>query len=247
MKILVIGDSCVDKFIYGKCERICPEAPVPVFNPTKVKTNGGMAKNVQANVQSLGVDCDVMTNSELITKTRYVDEKTNQMLIRVDEHDYVKTRIDIDDFKNRVNNYDGIIVADYNKGFLTKEDIEIITDEYDNVFLNTKKKLSWNYIGARFIQLNQYEYQNTIREIDDMRDDIIDKLIVTRGENGCYYQKELYSPPVRVETRDLSGAGDTFTAAFAVSITEDNDIKKAIGFAQECASKVVAKRGVTVI
>ena len=36
-KILVIGDSCTDIFIYGECNRICPEAPVPVFNPIKVK------------------------------------------------------------------------------------------------------------------------------------------------------------------------------------------------------------------
>ena len=32
--ILVIGDSCTDIFVYGKTDRICPEAPVPVFNPT---------------------------------------------------------------------------------------------------------------------------------------------------------------------------------------------------------------------
>ena len=28
-KILVIGDSCKDVHIYGKCERMCPDAPVP--------------------------------------------------------------------------------------------------------------------------------------------------------------------------------------------------------------------------
>ena len=39
MKILVIGDSCKDKYIYGLCERMCPEAPVPVFQPIKEKIN----------------------------------------------------------------------------------------------------------------------------------------------------------------------------------------------------------------
>ena len=246
-KFLVIGDSCVDKFIYGTCDRICPEAPVPVFNPTNVKKSGGMASNVQANVQSLGVDCDIITNGELITKTRYVDNKTNQMLLRVDEHDYVKTKVDIDDIKNRINNYDGVIIADYDKGFLLEEDIEAIIDECDNVFLNTKKKVSWSFTGTRFIQLNQYEYQNTISEIDDMRDEIYEKLIVTCGDRGCYYKKILYPPPRKVEARDLSGAGDTFISAFAVSLVENNDINKAIDFAQDCASKVVAKRGVVTI
>ena len=66
MKFLVIGDSCTDKFIYGKCERICPEAPVPVFTPTGATSNGGMAKNVQANVIALGFDCDIETNKSKI-------------------------------------------------------------------------------------------------------------------------------------------------------------------------------------
>jgi len=35
MKILVIGDSCKDVFIYGKANRLCPEAPVPVFIPQR--------------------------------------------------------------------------------------------------------------------------------------------------------------------------------------------------------------------
>ena len=51
MKILVIGDSCQDVFIYGKCERLCPDAPVPVFIPLKTKKIGGMAFNVYENIK----------------------------------------------------------------------------------------------------------------------------------------------------------------------------------------------------
>ena len=86
-----------------------------------------------------------------------------------------------------------------------------------------------------------------MRELEDMRDDIYDKLIITYGEKGCYYKKKLYPPPRKVEARDLSGAGDTFIAAFVVNLVENNDIDKAIDFAQDCASKVVAKRGVVTI
>ena len=89
MKVLVIGDSCTDKFVYGVCDRICHEAPVPVFNPTYQKANGGMAKNVFNNLISLAKnwDIDLITNEDEITKTRLVDIKTNQMLLRVDEDD----------------------------------------------------------------------------------------------------------------------------------------------------------------
>ena len=76
MKILVIGDSCTDIFIYGRCQRLCPEAPIPIFEPSKTITNDGMAGNVVRNLKSLGVtDVDIITNKEQITKTRYVEDK----------------------------------------------------------------------------------------------------------------------------------------------------------------------------
>ena len=50
-KILVIGESCVDKYIYGMCDRLCPEGPVPVINPIETKTIAGMAANTYANVR----------------------------------------------------------------------------------------------------------------------------------------------------------------------------------------------------
>ena len=58
MKILVIGESCRDVFHYGKCDRLAPEAPAPVFNPLKTVENGGMAKNVYKNLLALGIDAN---------------------------------------------------------------------------------------------------------------------------------------------------------------------------------------------
>ena len=88
-RVLVIGDSCEDIFVYGKCDRICPEAPVPVFVPVETKINGGMSKNVFNNLGSLNpsVEYSLITNPNKIIKTRYVDYKTNQMIVRVDEKD----------------------------------------------------------------------------------------------------------------------------------------------------------------
>ena len=45
-KILVIGELCIDKFVYGEVKRLSPEAPVPVFNPIVTEENRGMAGNV---------------------------------------------------------------------------------------------------------------------------------------------------------------------------------------------------------
>ena len=67
-KILVIGDSCRDVFVYCESDRLCPDVPVPVLNVIDQKDNPGMAKNVQRNIKSLGVMCEIKTNSNLNTR-----------------------------------------------------------------------------------------------------------------------------------------------------------------------------------
>ena len=63
MKILVVGESCCDIFNYGECNRLCPEAPVPIFNSIQTVENGGMALNVKNNIVALNVDTDLYTNT----------------------------------------------------------------------------------------------------------------------------------------------------------------------------------------
>ena len=87
MKILVIGDSCVDAFVYGTIDRVAPEAPVPVIKPVHRKENPGMAANVVKNLEALGAEVDFVTNEKEIRKTRFVDIRYNQMVLRVDEND----------------------------------------------------------------------------------------------------------------------------------------------------------------
>ena len=146
MKILVIGDSCTDVFVYGSCTRLCPEAPIPVFNPSKTITNQGMAGNVLENLRALGVrKTELITNTEQIVKTRYVETKSNQMLLRVDGNDKVSNSFDYK--KVDFDSYDAIIVADYDKGYLTYEDIKIIGEKSNLSFIDTKKTIgSGNYL-----------------------------------------------------------------------------------------------------
>ena len=92
IKFLVIGDSCTDVHIYGKCNRLSPEAPVPILNPIKTIKNGGMAKNVKSNLIKMGAEVQIVTNPNNIKKIRYVDSHTNAMLLRVDEND-ITTRV----------------------------------------------------------------------------------------------------------------------------------------------------------
>lgn len=54
LKVLVIGDVMVDAYIYGKVNRISPEAPIPVVDVTSKENCLGGAANVALNIQSMG-------------------------------------------------------------------------------------------------------------------------------------------------------------------------------------------------
>ena len=68
--ILVIGDSCIDEYIYCSTNRFCPDAPVPILKPEAYVSTEGMAGNVADNLRALGANVDLITNANQIKKTR---------------------------------------------------------------------------------------------------------------------------------------------------------------------------------
>lgn len=59
--ILVIGDLMIDHYLWGKTDRISPEAPVQVIDIQKETTVLGGAGNVVNNLNSLGCNVTVMS------------------------------------------------------------------------------------------------------------------------------------------------------------------------------------------
>lgn len=59
--VLVVGDTMVDKFIWGKVSRISPEAPVPVVEVSNETETLGGAGNVASNITSLGATSYLVT------------------------------------------------------------------------------------------------------------------------------------------------------------------------------------------
>jgi bifunctional ADP-heptose synthase (sugar kinase/adenylyltransferase) len=243
MTILVIGESCVDIFQYGDCKRLCPEAPVPVFNPTRKIENGGMAFNVYRNLQSLETKCYIYTNDNYldIKKTRFIDEKTNHMFMRLDENDLDFKRCDLS--KIDFSLYDAVIISDYNKGFLLEEDINFIGLSHQLVFLDTKKILGDWCKSVSYIKINLDEYERTKHMLDD---EIYKKLIITMGSSGAEHNKIIFHVDI-VEIKDTSGAGDTFIAGCVTEFLRTRSISKSIDFANACATTVVQKKGVSVV
>jgi|TARA_R110001592_G_scaffold119939_3_gene323591 D-beta-D-heptose 7-phosphate kinase/D-beta-D-heptose 1-phosphate adenosyltransferase len=247
LKILVIGDSCTDTFVYGNCSRLCPEAPIPVFTPSKTITNQGMAGNVVENLRALGVrKTELITNNEQIIKTRYVETKSNQMLLRVDGNDKVSNTFDYR--KVDFDSYDAVIVSDYDKGYLTYEDIGMIGEKSKLSFIDTKKTIgSGDYFkNYTFVKMNEEEWDNCVL-MGAIYSEWKDNLIVTMSERGCMYNEKRYPVDNSIEVRDLSGAGDTWMASFVYEYVQSGIIDKAIDTANKNATIVVQRRGVSTI
>ncbi len=246
MKITVIGELCQDVFVYGDTLRLSPEAPVPVFTPTYTEENAGMAGNVVENLKAMDSELTVnfIHQKENIIKTRYVDEKSNHMFIRVDNEGYLEPFVLNDEYIDIIKESDAVIVSDYNKGFLTEPVLREVCYHSKFTIMDTKKKVSEHTVSHfNFIKLNYKEYT---RFDKDARDIYIDKLIITLGANGAKYMDKVYPSPAPKETIDVSGAGDTFTAAFTLKYLQTKSIEEAITYANEMGSIVVSQRGVAV-
>jgi rfaE bifunctional protein kinase chain/domain len=147
-KIMVIGDVMIDSYLWGKVDRISPEAPVPVVNCSKHESRLGGAGNVALNLVALGASpllCGIVGNDDngtlffklmqnnrltnngiYITKNRPTTIKTrviggNQQLIRIDEET---------DKPLEGKNESGFI--EHLKKLISKESIDaIIFQDYD--------------------------------------------------------------------------------------------------------------------
>lgn len=237
--IIIIGESCTDIYVYTKSTRLSPEAPVPVLIPIhKIKT-GGMALNVYNNVKNMdpSVNVKLITHKNKIKKKRYVDHKTNHSFIRIDTGED-----NVDPYNGDIQNKYGVtIISDYNKGYLSETDIINISNKSMITILDTKRRLTKDIIDAvNYIKLNEGEYENNK---DLINDDNINKFIITLGGKGASHNGVLYMQENDARTIDVSGAGDTFTAAIGLGLHNNKSLSEAIRMANKMSYKVVLQRG----
>lgn len=100
MKALVIGDVMTDEYVFGKVERISPEAPVPVVHITGKEQRPGGAANVAINIRSLGakaVLCSIAGNDdrghEFISLLNGFGIESKGMMLLEGRKSTVKTRV----------------------------------------------------------------------------------------------------------------------------------------------------------
>lgn len=238
LNVLLIGETCEDGYIYGSVDRISPEAPIPVLKYEGLETSLGMSANVKRNLESLGIFVNHITNKSLIKKTRIVHSGSNQQMLRIDENDLVDS-IKPSEVRSAFLHlsYDAIVISDYDKGFLTTEDLKVICKNFNGpVFIDTKKRDLFTEPNVIF-KINQKEYNNLITKPDPKH------LIITKGSLGVEYCGCIY-PANQVTVFDVVGAGDTFLAAFTYAfLTYNSDIEYAINFANRASAISVQHYG----
>jgi D-beta-D-heptose 7-phosphate kinase/D-beta-D-heptose 1-phosphate adenosyltransferase len=243
-KILVVGDACLDVYYFGTCDRLSPEAPVPVFKRSNIKTVQGMCLNVAANLRALGNNVNVHRNTEKIRKIRLVDSRSGQHILRVDEEPEIKN-IDVREYSRKsLAAFDALVISDYDKGFIGPGDILDIIEPARflgiPIFVDSKKKDLSSFEGC-IIKVNEKE-ENKIKKLP-----VRYELIVTRGAEGCVWRGTNF-PTRKVDVHDVCGAGDVFLASLThMYLASKGNMKKSINFANSCAATSVEHFGTWVI
>jgi bifunctional ADP-heptose synthase (sugar kinase/adenylyltransferase) len=237
LSILLLGETCEDIYLYGNVNRISPEAPVPVVEYSYEESFLGMASNVKKNLEAFGCFVNLITNKEKIRKVRVVDKDSNHQLLRID-HDVNISPIKNSEVKTAFLHfqYDAIVVSDYNKGFLSIDDLKVISKNFKGpVFIDTKKKDLFTEPNT-FFKINQKEYNNLISFPDDSQ------LIVTLGSQGAKHDGKIYQSQ-SVNVYDVVGAGDAFLSGLVYGFLTYDDMGSAISLANKVASIVVQHPG----
>ncbi|HCK76145.1 MAG TPA: D-glycero-beta-D-manno-heptose-7-phosphate kinase [Gammaproteobacteria bacterium] len=147
LRILVVGDTMLDRYWIGDVTRVSPEAPVPVVNVMDIQECAGGAGNVAANVASLGTRCELLSfigdddsgrrlnqllASAGVDRHLHIDAKgrtteklrivsRNQQLLRADFESRPTAELlaqSVADYRDLSDGVDSIVISDYGKGGL---------------------------------------------------------------------------------------------------------------------------------
>jgi D-beta-D-heptose 7-phosphate kinase/D-beta-D-heptose 1-phosphate adenosyltransferase len=142
-KILIIGDLILDRYIYGRVNRISPEAPVPVVDVVNESFLLGGAANVANNIISLGgkvsvagsigkdsagrILMELFKEREINTDGIIEDKRPTTVKTRVIAHNQQVVRFDRED-KKRLEGKNLINLANYIKKAIKEHDAVIVSD-----------------------------------------------------------------------------------------------------------------------
>jgi D-beta-D-heptose 7-phosphate kinase/D-beta-D-heptose 1-phosphate adenosyltransferase len=297
VRVLVVGDLMLDRYISGSVDRVSPEAPVPVVRVESEREAVGGAGNVAANVTALGGSCAVVgcvgadregesllqalaahgvahdgvvrtPDRPTTVKTRVLAQ--HQQIVRFDREVDAEAGPDLaarlaDAVRRIASNCDVLIVQDYDKGVLARPVIEAILEVTASRriawIVDPKRRSFFEYPGATVFKPNARELGDAlgapIRPDDSGWMEATrarlrcEHLLLTLGDRGMALQTSgsalIRLPAVARDVYDVSGAGDTVTAAVALTLAAGATAAESAELANHAAAVEVAKSGVQTV
>lgn len=228
--------------------------------------------NKHANINNLIINTN---NQPTINKLRIISN--DQQVFRIDREQYYSinsftTLGTVFEQAITKNNYQAIVLSDYNKGTLQNPQIFIdLANKYNiPVIIDPKKSDYWLYKNATILTPNLKEFiqmvggnTNEILFSNNIDQYILEKghnliaelnlqaLIITRGKDGINLLTNDYQDhhiaASQHEVFDVTGAGDTVTACIAACIASNNNLRAATYIATIAAGINVSKLGTSCI
>jgi D-beta-D-heptose 7-phosphate kinase/D-beta-D-heptose 1-phosphate adenosyltransferase len=294
LRVLVVGDIMLDRYLSGEVSRISPEAPVPVLHAAAHRRALGGAANVAAGVRALGASCrlvgvigddaagthvrrlmerrDIPSDGLVVDPSRPTTVKLrvlarHQQILRIDREsthavDEGIASALLERAGARLAEVDVLVLQDYDKGSLlvdiaapllaearTRDIVSIVDPKLRNFFM---------YPGCDLFKPNGTEVAAAIGregppETPDELRAVATRvgcrhLLMTLGERGMCLLEEGSRAVERIPSRarevyDVSGAGDTVTAALAVAFAAGATPSEAALLANFAAGLSVARLG----
>ena len=284
IKVLLIGDFMVDHYIVGTSNRVSPEAAVPVVIPKKDYSVPGGAGNVAMNLSLLGanVTCigcvgndiwgekllSILKNESIKTEgIELIDDHPTTLKQRIYSDGKQVARLDTEKIINwqpnseLQQNYDIIILSDYNKGVLNNLWFDI--NSLDNVIVDPKKDSFNHYSGSNIItpNLNELKKASNLDINDDksivnacnqlIKENNFKYIVAKKGDQGMTivgannFVKHVKAHSV--DNPDVTGAGDTVISVLSLAYAQTKDIELSAKIANAAAAIVVGKIGTATV
>ncbi len=298
--IAVVGDFCLDEYIYGTAQSLSPEAPIPRVVIDSVEYVPGAAGNIASGVRALGAEtysCGVIgrdRSGEILKKAleekgiyisgMIIDKNRNtptysrivangkqgQQLIRFDLENVEgihKRSIDriIKHVEQESSRTNAVIFADYDEvgtGLLEERFLKFLLNfSRENKILSvgmSRRNLD-RFYGFGLLTLNEREVQNILgdgmkaADLERTGRKLVERLdsniVLTKGEKGVSAfgrAGEIYHlPSFAKDVLDVTGAGDSLTAAITLSLVSGANLEEAVYIGNHAAAIAISKPGTT--
>ena len=290
-KILVVGDLMLDRYWKGSVNRISPEAPVPIIDINLCEDKPGGAANVAKNLSDFGMEVTLVgiigkdeaaddlkrnissldikflpiidPNIRTTLKLRVIDR--NKQLIRID-HEDINASSKIDDLNKSImsyiNDFDGIIFSDYDKGVvkpIIKNILDYCKENNIKTFIDPKGTSFDCYKNSFLLKPNLKEFEIIMGKSNNKEEFIkkgkmmlsnlsLEYLLVTEGKHGMTLfsnNKVKHFQALQQDVFDVTGAGDTVISILTACFLSGEDITKSVDYSNTAASLSVQKLGST--